>query len=186
MESINIYLAKMEELISKIEDTMEGARAVPFSSKVSVDKHVIYDIIDDMRPVLDDISKDLPNEVVMSRRIISDSDKIINDARGKAAMIIKNAESERDKMVRDHEITKQASAQAGDIIEDARKESREMRLRSREYVDEILEQSESILRGSLDDFIRGFRDVEAHFTDTIDTIYENRQELRGVNNARQE
>lgn len=179
MEPVNVHLTKIEDLLSQMEDILEGARTVPFSSKVQVDKHTIYDIIDDLRPVIDDISKDLPNEIVQAKRVITDSDKIINDARNKASMVIKSAESEVVKMTAEHEITKLANEQASQIVEEGKRSARELRLNAMEYADEILEKTEAIIREAMDSFIRRSRDVEEFFGDTVDTIYDNRQELRG-------
>jgi hypothetical protein len=111
MESISVYLQKIEDLISKIEDIVEASRAVPFSTKVSVDKNAVYDVIDDIRPILDDMSRDLPNEIMQAKRIISDSEKMVNDARVKANQLLKNAENDVAKLLSEHEISKLAVEQ---------------------------------------------------------------------------
>jgi len=180
MESASIHLTKIEDLLSQMEDILEAARAVPFSNKVSVDKQAIYDIIDDLRPTVEDISKDLPNEIVQAKRVISDSEKIQQDARNKASMILKSAEAEVQKMTDEHEITKLATAQAAQIIDEGKRSAREMRVNAMEYADEILARSEEIIRDAADNFVRRARDAESFFNDTIDTIYNNRQELRGM------
>jgi hypothetical protein len=54
-----------------------------------------------------------------------------------------------------------------------------MRVNVMEYADEILSKSETILRETLDIYSRKMREVENHISETIDTLYENRQELRG-------
>lgn len=180
MEAISVHLAKIEELIGKIEDILEGAKPVPFSGKVAVDKHVVYDIIDDLRPYIDDINKDLPNEIIQAKRVISDSEKIINDARNKANMVLRNADAEIAKLTSEHEITKHANAQAEKIVEDGKKSARELRLNAIEYADEILAKAEDTVRTSLNIFAKSAREVEDTFGETIDLIYENRQELRGI------
>jgi len=179
MESISVYLQKIEDLLSKIEDIIEASRAVPFSTKVSVDKNAVYDVIDDIRPILDDMSRDLPNEIMQAKRIISDSEKITNDARGKANQLLKNAENDVAKLVSEHEISKLAVEQGSQIVEEAKKSARDMRVNVMEYADEILSKSETILRETLDIYSRRMREVENHISETIDTLYENRQELRG-------
>jgi vacuolar-type H+-ATPase subunit H len=178
MESISVYLQKIEDLMTRIEDIIESSRSVPFSTKVSLDKNAVYDVIDDIRPILDDMSKDLPNEIMQAKRIISDSDKIINDARSKANLMMKNAENDIQKMTSEHEISKMANEQAAQITEEAKKSAREMRVNVMEYADEILSKCESILREALEGFSRKLREVEVHFSDTIDVLYENRQQLR--------
>jgi len=180
MEAVNVHLTKIEDFLSQMEDVLEAARAVPFSNKVSIDKQAIYDIIDDLRPVLGDLQKDLPNEIMQAKRVIADNDKIINEARNRAGVIIKNAEGEVLKMTDEHEITKHATAQAAQIVEESKRNARELRLNAMEYADEILAKSEDIIREAADSFVRRSREAEAFFNDTVDTIYNNRQELRGV------
>ena len=180
MESVSVHLTKIEDLLSQMEDILEAARAVPFSNKVSIDKQAIYDIIDDLRPVIVDMQKDLPNEIIQAKRVISDGDKILNDARNKAAMVIKSAEGEVQKMTDEHEITKLATAQATQIVEEGKRNARELRLNAMEYADEILAKTEDIIREAADSFVRHSREAEAFFDKTVDKIYDNRQELRGV------
>ena len=182
MEAVNVHLTKIEDFLSQIEDLLEAARSAPFSSKVSIDKQALYEIIDDIRPALGDLQKDLPNEIMQAKRVIEDRDMIINDARNRAGMMIKTAEGEVQKMTEEHEITKQATVQAGQIIEESKRNARELRLNAMEYADEILAKSEDIIRDAADSFVRRAREAEAFFNDTVDTIYNNRQELRGVNN----
>jgi len=182
MESVSVHLTKIENLLSQMEDVLEAARAVPFSNKVSIDKDMVYDIIDNLRPVIDDMQKDLPNEIVQAKRVITDGDKILNDARNKASMIIKSAESEVAKMTDEHEITKHATAQAAQILEEGKRGARELRLNAMEYADEILAKTEDIIREAAESFVRRSREAESFFNDTVDTIYNNRQELRGVKN----
>ncbi len=180
METIRDYLARIEDQLSKMEDLLESCRAVPFSGKVSVDKHSIYDIIDDLRPIIEDINKDLPNEIKQARRIIADGDKILNDARNKAAMLLKNAEIEAQKLVDEHEIVKRASQQAMQLVEESRKSARELRKNAIEYSDEILARAEEAVRQASDKFTMEARNVEEFFSQTVDTLYENRKELRGI------
>ena len=180
MESVSTHMQRLEEMLSRIEDVIESSKPIPFSSKVSADKNAIYDIIDEMRPIIDDLVKDLPNEIVQAKRVISDSDKIINDARNKATHVMQEAESEVIRMTSEHEILKAANDRAVQIVEDAKRGAREMRINAMEYADEILANSEGILREATEAFSRKMRETEASFSDTIDMIYENRQELRGT------
>lgn len=180
MESISAHLAKIEDLILRIEDLLEGSRPAAFSGKVSVDKNKIYDIIDELKPYLDDIMRDLPDEIVKAKRVVADSEKIIDDARGKASMILRSAEAEVEKLVSEHEVTKVANQQADAIVEDARKFAKELRLNAVEYADEILMKTEETVREAQGIFNKSLRMIETSFGDTVDLIFENRQELRGT------
>ena len=181
MESINIHLQELESVIDTMDEFLERARrSSPFSKNVSVDRDFLFELIENMRPILYNIQKDLPNEIVQAKRVMSDSDKLINEARSKAALIISNAEAEVVKMTNEHEIMKLAQEQSQEIIEEARQHAKEYRLRSKEYADDTLLEVENIIRNSLDSFARHAREVEEYYTETIDVIYENRQQLRNA------
>ena len=172
MESITAHL-------QKIEDLLEASRPVAFSSKVSVDKNKVYDLIDELKPYLDDIMRDLPDEIVKAKRVVADSEKIIDDAKSRANMLLRSAEAEMEKLVSEHDISKKAAAQADAIVEDARKFAKELRVNAYEYADEILQKTEDSIKEAHSLFNKGQRMVEESFSKTADLLFENRQELRG-------
>ena len=180
METVKDYLAKIELQLSKLDDLLESSRSVPFSSRVSVDKTNIYEIIDEIRPVIEDIGRDLPTEIKQARRIISDGDKIIAEAKTKASMLINSATSEAEKLVEEHEIIKRATQQALQIIDESRKNARDLRKNAVEYADEMLAKAEESVRSTLDRFSSQAQASEEALSNMIDTLYENRKEIRGI------
>lgn len=180
METVVDYLARIDDQLSKMEDLLESCRGVPFSNKVSVDKHQIYDIIDELRPIIDDIGNDLPNEIKQARRIISDGEKIIGDAKMKSDSILQNAEAESAKLVDEHELVKKASAQAMQLLEESKKTARELRKNAIEYADEILSRAEDAVREAMDQAAMQANATQEFFSSTVDVLYENRKELRGI------
>lgn len=165
MESIMDYL-------DMLEDVLDNSKNVPFSTKVSVEKEKLFDIINEMR-------MNIPNEVRQAQRIIEDHDKIINEAKNKASAIIKEASIQAHDLADEHEIYKLAMEQAQELMEDAKKNSREMRLNSMDYADEILLQTETSIREALSSLDKYYREIEDDFIKTINILYSNRQELRG-------
>jgi hypothetical protein len=163
-----------------LENLLESCRAGVLSGKVSVEKQRIYDIIDDLRLITEDIGKNMPNEIKQARRIIADGDKILNDSRNKAQIVIKNAENEAAKMINEHEVIKQASVRAAQMDAESRKSARELRKNAIEYSDEILAKTEEAVRAASERFTTETRGVEDFLNDTADTLYENRKELRGI------
>ena len=57
------------QLLDELEDVMDSSKAVPFSSKVTVNKEEIYDIISEIR-------MKLPNELKQSKWVIEERNKI--------------------------------------------------------------------------------------------------------------
>ena len=180
MENIHEHMSKMKDLLSSLEDMIDASKAAFLSNKLSVEKNALFDFIDDLRIIMEDMSKDLPNEIKQARRIVGESEKILTDARNKAAIIIKSAEAEAAQLVDEHELAKKASVQAMQMVEGAKKEAREFRKNAVEYADENLSKAEEAIRAAVDKFSSSVMAVEEQFDETLNGLYETRKELRGV------
>jgi uncharacterized protein YqgV (UPF0045/DUF77 family) len=111
-------------LIDKLDDLVHNAKAVPLTDQVRIDREEIYDILDQMRATI-------PEEIKQARWILGEA---------------------REQAVREAsqtEIVKLAERQAGDIIDDARRQARETRLEMEDWADSIL----STLEVNLDKFL---------------------------------
>ncbi|MDR3238632.1 MAG: ATPase [Clostridiales bacterium] len=165
MESLLDYL-------DMLEDVVESGKSVLFSKRISVDKAKVFDIIRDMR-------LNLPNEIRQAQRIIEEHDKIINDAKIKSASIVKEAENSAKALTNNHEIYKRATEQATEVIEETKKNARDMRLNAMDYADEILAKTERIIQDAMSSMNQQHQLMEQYFAQTADVLYSNRQELRG-------
>ena len=160
------------DYLDRIEDILDASKSVPFSSKISVEKERIYDVMSEIR-------LHLPNEIRHAQRIIEDHDRIISDAHSKAAAILKDAEEEAKILTNEHEIFRRANEQATDIIEESKKSARELRLNAMDYADEILEKTEGMIKETMENIGEQFKLVNDYLSQTADVLYENRQSLRG-------
>ncbi len=165
MESLLDYL-------DALEDLLDSCKPVPFSNKISVEKERIFDIISDIR-------LNLPNEIRQAQRIIEEHDKIINDANAKGGNIIREAEMNAKILTNSHEITKMATEQASEIMEEAKRSARDMRLNAMDYADEILSKIEDKVRETMLNLEQQYRITDEYLSDIIEVLYSNRQELRG-------
>jgi HrpE protein. len=168
----------MESLIDyldMLEDTIESAKSLPFSSKVSVDKENLLDIIGEIR-------LNMPNEIRQAQRIISDHDKIIKEAQDKAISMINEAHRQCEKAANEHEIYKKAIEQANELLDEAKQSARDVRLNAMSYADEILSKTETMLKEAMLSFEKQTRSIDDHFSNLIEVLYRNRKELKGENN----
>lgn len=180
MESVNVHLAKIDELILRIEDVLEASKSTAFNnSRVTVDKNKIYDIIDEIKPYLDDIARDLPEEIAKAKRIVADREKILEDASSKAALMIRTTQDDIGRQISEHEISKKAEIRAEALTEDARKYAKELRINAHAYVDDLLQKVEEQIRGAQSSFSKSVQAIDANLNETLDVIFDNRQELRG-------
>jgi len=160
------------DYLDQIEDILDASKSVPFSNKVSVEKERIYEVMNEIR-------LNLPAEIRHAQRIIEDHDKIIAEARVKSAGILKEAEDEAKLLTNEHEIFRRANEQATDVIEESKKNARDLRLNAMDYADEILEKTEGMIKETMDNIDEQFRMVNSYLSQTVDVLYENRQSLRG-------
>jgi len=165
MDALLYYLAEMEDVLESSKKSML------FSDKVSVDKDRLLSIIGELR-------LNLPEDIRLAQRLLNDHDRVLEDAQQKAKVIIEDAELEAKKLVRDHEVTRRAQAEGEDIIDQAKKDARDMRMSAIEYADEMLAKSESKIREIMGNLDNQHKAVIDYFSQNVDVLYENRQQLR--------
>jgi len=160
------------DYLDQIEDILDASKSVPFSNKISVEKERVYDVMNEIR-------LNLPTEIRHAQRIIEDHDKIIADARAKAAGILKEAEDEAKLLTNEHEIFRRANEQATDLIEESKKNARDLRLNAVDYCDELLEKTEGMIKDTMENIDEQFKLVNNYLSQTTEVLYDNRQSLRG-------
>lgn len=123
------------ELLAELEETIEKGIEIPIIKKSFLDKEKLLDIIND-------ISLSIPEEIRNAKTITADRERILADAQKQADMKIKESEHRAISMIDEHEITRKANETAEEIIEKAKKESKEIRLASLKYADDMLSRVE--------------------------------------------
>lgn len=140
-------------ILETLEDVVERSISVPFSGKSMVDKEEVLEIIKEIR-------LKLPDDIKQAKWVKEERQRILLEAQKEANNIVKDAENRIMSLVDEHEITKKAYDQANEIVSNAQKNAREIRLGTREYADSVLNKVEEILK------------------DTLEVIQVNREELK--------
>lgn len=143
------------KLIDELEDIIDNSSSIPFAGKVFIDKGEILDIIKEIRI-------QLPDEIKQAQWIKEERQRILIEAQQEADSILQDAKRHIEEMVERDEITKLAQKRGEEIISQAQVNAKEIRIGARQYADELL--------GGL----------EQNFIDMIDTIKQNRKELKGM------
>lgn len=162
--------SSINDLLDALEDAIESAKAIPLTQKVSVSKDELFNIIGEIR-------LHLPGEIKQAQRIVHNSEKIIDEANSKANSIIRDAESNAEKMTLEHEITKRAKEEADAIMMEARTKAEDMRVGAIEYADQMLSNTEKQIRGVLDNFAKRSDSIQDFLNTEAEAIYGERQEL---------
>lgn len=136
---------KVDELLEDLSELLEDSKELPVVNKVMVDKNQITDIIDE-------IKANLPAETRQAKRVVSERNKIIEEARKQAETLISAANKQRTDMLESSEIVKQARQEAQRIILEAQTMSKKIKNATNNYVDVVLKETEDALKNSAIEF----------------------------------
>lgn len=146
MMDITVLLDRLEELVS-------GATKVPLTGKVLVDPDQVLAMLDEIRDVL-------PEEIRQAQRLSRERDEILREAREEAEAMVRDAKVYVAQLTDETAIAKEAQAKAEDILDQAKRVAKEIRLGARDYADELLAK------------------VEGNLEKTLNTIRRSRDELQ--------
>ena len=105
--------SRIEQVIDEIELFISECKYQTFSTtNIIVDK-------DRMDELLRDLRLRTPEEIKKYQKIISNKERILQDARDKADAMLNMAQAETVRMVDENEIMQQAYAQAGEVVKQA-------------------------------------------------------------------
>ena len=141
-------------LLDELEDILENASTLPFSSKVMVDAEELFEIIREIRIKL-------PDELKQASWIKEERQRILAEAQKDADTLLSEAELRLEELIEEDEITKKAKERAEEIITKAQTNAKSIRLGALEYADNILLETQENLK------------------EIIELLNNNRQELRG-------
>ncbi len=141
------------ELIDMLEDVVDKAFGIPLIGKAVLDRDELLDLIEEIR-------LNLPDDLKQAKWVKEERQRILDDANKEAASIIKLAEEKMASLIDDHEITQRAMAQANEIVSNAQNNSREIRMSTKQYVDDHM------------------ATLEAKLEKMLSTVRENRNELK--------
>lgn len=169
-------------LLDALEDILEKAPNLPLSNKSVINKEELQEIIKDIRiklpdevkqaqwikeerqKILIEAKKDAENLRRESeeklQKIKEERQRVLAEAEREAEIIKKEADKKIQDLIDESDIVKKANEQAKQIIIDAQIDAKKIRLGSKAYADELL------------------AELEKHAANILETIKENREELK--------
>ncbi|KXO17059.1 ATPase [Peptoniphilus sp. GNH] len=142
------------DLVNELEELIKGASSLPLTGKVMVDKEEVIEI-------LNDLNRELPDEVRQARSITTEKENIISSAKAEAENMINEAKQKAEDLLNQDELVLQANERAAEILKNAKEEATQVREGARDYADSLLE------------------NTQVNLSNIIKMLNENRQELRG-------
>jgi uncharacterized membrane-anchored protein YjiN (DUF445 family) len=141
---------------------------------------------------IDDLLRELrmktPEEIQKYKKIVANTEAIINDAKQKAQDLLDNAAVQTNELISEHQIMQQAYAQANEIVEMASQQAQEIldgatieannvKLAAMEYTDNILANLENIIKHSIETSTRDYNTLIGNLQDVENVVAANRAEL---------
>ena len=126
------------KLIDLLEDKVEQSKSIPLLNRALIDREELLTAIEEIR-------LNIPEDMKQARLVKEERKRILAEAQAEADEIINNAKIKTEKMVDEHEITKKAYEQANQIVSAAQKNSRELRMGARQYVDSLFADTDAKL-----------------------------------------
>ena len=135
----------IEEILDQLAELIDRAWSLPLTGgRCVVDA-------DKVRELLDDVRLNMPTEIRQAQSIVADRTEIVNTAKKEAEAIIARAEKRAAALVEEEEIVRQSRSKAAEIAQQAQQQSREMRQSAKEFVDNILKNTEESLAASMNE-----------------------------------
>ncbi len=141
------------QLIDRLEELFNDAKAVPFTHNVIVDEDRMLEIIDQMRIVI-------PDEVKKAQQIIGQRDRFLAQAQEEADRTIALAREKADQMTTKDNVTLEAQRRAEQIVAQARADAEATRRDADDYVVDTLMQLQDNLEKVLNQVRNGVRAVQ--------------------------
>lgn len=135
---------KLDEIVA----TVSGARSMPMSASVMVNRAELLALLEEVRQAL-------PGSLAQAEELIGGREQLVEQARQEADRIIGQAHQERGSLISDTEVARRSQAEADRILNEARQEAEEVRAEADDYVDSKLANFEVVLTKTLGSVGRG-------------------------------
>ena len=145
-------------LIDKLDQLVHEAKAVPLTDQVRIDREEIWEILDQMRATI-------PDEIKQARWIVKERQEMLGEAKREAERLINEAREQAAQLASQQEIVRLAERQAAELMAEARRREREVRLGAEDYADEILSTLETNLGRFLSAVQRGREQLQQRTSD---------------------
>jgi protein-tyrosine-phosphatase len=131
-----------EALLRRVGEMISGARPMPLSSSVMINK-------DEVLEMLDEALERLPDELRAARWLLKEREEFLAKTRRDADDILDAARARAERMVQRTEVVKAAELRARRTIDAADEEARRLRLECEDYCDQKLASFEIVLERTL-------------------------------------
>jgi vacuolar-type H+-ATPase subunit H len=166
--------------LEQLEELVMGAKSMPLSTSVLVNREEILELIREMK-------ESLPEEIKQARWVVKDREQLLTKARKDAEGLIQQALEEQKRMAAQEEVVRQSVTEAERILSEAREQARQIRLEGEDYMDQKLAAFEATLARTAEQIgeIRQagdaqFARIQEQLERTLQQVERGRERLRGT------
>lgn len=141
------------QLIDRLEELFNEAKAVPFTHNVVIDEDRMLELIDQMRIAI-------PEEVKKAQQVLLQRDRIMAQAQEEANRTLQLAREKAEQMAERDNIVLEAQRRAEQILAQARADAEATRRDADEYVLDSLARLQTELERLLNQVRNGIRTLE--------------------------
>jgi len=141
------------QLIDRLEELFNDAKAVPFTHNVVVDEDRMLELIDQMRIAI-------PEEVKKAQQVVAQRDRVMAQAQEEANRTLTIAREKADQLAQKDMIVQEAQRRADEILAQARVEADATRADADNYVVDTLMQLQEQLAKLSNQVSNGIRTVQ--------------------------
>lgn len=165
---------KIFQLLEELEEIAENSSKVPLTGKALVDADEILEIVKEIRT-------ELPDELQRAQWISGERERIISEAENERDIILTEAKAQADAMIDRDDITNRARVKAEEIISNADLQSRNLKMRTYEYLDNVmnsmLERVEYAGRVYMNEM---YDNLRKSFDQITETLSDNKTEINNL------
>jgi len=139
-DSINVppRMGEMLELVDELILAVEGARTVPLSNNVMIDRARLIDMLYTLRD-------QLPDELRAARWMVRERESFVARTNETAREMLERARNRSEELVSESYIVKEAVDEANALVRHAEAEATRIRLEAEDYNEKTLAETEGIL-----------------------------------------
>jgi hypothetical protein len=119
------------ELIDRLDGLLGGARALPFTGQLRVEREAVCELLDEIRA-------SVPEEVRQARWIVKERQEMLAEAGRESERLLDEARDQAGRECSEQRVRLLAERQAEEILQQARREAHELQVEVDEWADAIL------------------------------------------------
>jgi F0F1-type ATP synthase membrane subunit b/b' len=142
-------------LLAQLRDMLEGARKLPMSASVSINR-------DEFGALLADAIDGLPEELREARWLLKEREQVLERAQHEADRLLEAARVRAERMVEKSEVVRAARRTAEEVVEQADRDAASIKHEAEDYVDRRLAAFEVVLDRTMQSVQRGREQLQIH------------------------